>query len=975
MKKILLLLLLISGYCHAQTYPPRYTGINHSYVWPNGIFRTGLHAPSGASAALTTGQWTGAGALFVDTSGGGIGLYYYNGLNWIRLRDTTEAGGGGSGTVTSVATGYGLSGGTITTSGTLVADTAVGAGLFPWQRWLKVRDSLAAVLSGISGSPGGSNTQYQYNNSSAFGGTNMTYNNSTGATTLTGSSNTPQFKILAHSGQTNSNPIFQLRTSADGDLLDIHSDYYTNLFLGVAAGSNNAFVLNTAGYDNSFIGYAAGNKNTTGYLNTVMGKRAFTENLAGVQNSAFGAGALQNSLSNFNTAVGYHSQFGLTSGNSNTSVGTEALLYDSSGLQNTAVGRSALQNGTSGSFNTAVGAYSLVSSNGGSNTCVGINTLYSNTAGTGNVAMGVNAGYGATGSYNVFLGRQSGRGITGDQNVIIGDNTGYNASSRSNRLMIDNSSTNNPLIDGDFAADTLTINGSLGVGAAPVASSLLNLSSTTKGFLTPRMTATQRTSISSPATGLEVYDTDSLKKFVYNGSAWKSLANTTDIPAVSTPTLQQVLTAGPDLTTDHALDFGGNNVSIDGGNVISISSNGAGTGSQRVEFNAVNSTNGQSSRLEVWGDSIIVKPGTGGVISIDSLRTLAAGDDEMMTWNPRTKVVSHQAIPSGGSLTIGTSPITSGSTKRILYDSAGTLSSNASLAWDIANKRLGVGTDAPTFAIHQYENTTETTNAGIKIENAGNGDAAIHFARASTNYTIGLDQSNSSRFYISASTALGTNNGVIVASDGKVGLNGAAPAAGVTFGAGSASAFSAPTKYTSGTLNTTAEAGANEYNGNFYDTKVNAVRFARGGTLNVNTTDVGNVGTGVDDLQSFPVPAGALSADGDFMEYEFVITFAANANNKTVRVVYGATEVYNSTAQAQNGGTMIISGRIVRTSATTQDVTARVSVDGTLYTDIANYTTAAETLSGAVILKDTGEATSDNDIISKILTVKFGATN
>jgi hypothetical protein len=41
------------------------------------------------------------------------------------LRDVRNSGGGGSGTVTSVATGYGLSGGTITTSGTLVADTSV----------------------------------------------------------------------------------------------------------------------------------------------------------------------------------------------------------------------------------------------------------------------------------------------------------------------------------------------------------------------------------------------------------------------------------------------------------------------------------------------------------------------------------------------------------------------------------------------------------------------------------------------------------------------------------------------------------------------------------------------------------------------------------------------------------------------------------------------------------------------------------
>ena len=55
-------------------------------------------------------------------------------------------------------------------------------------------------------------------------------------------------------------------------------------------------------------------------------------------------------------------------------------------------------------------------------------------------------------------------------------------------------------------------------------SAMLELNSTTKGLLLPRMTAAQRTDISTPATGLLVYQTDSTTGlYVYNGSAWDAV--------------------------------------------------------------------------------------------------------------------------------------------------------------------------------------------------------------------------------------------------------------------------------------------------------------------------------------------------------------------------------------------------------------------------------------------------------------------
>jgi hypothetical protein len=59
--------------------------------------------------------------------------------------------------------------------------------------------------------------------------------------------------------------------------------------------------------------------------------------------------------------------------------------------------------------------------------------------------------------------------------------------------------------------------------ASPNASAQFQINSTTRGFLPPVMTTTQKNAIASPASGLVVYDNTTNKLQCYNGSTWNDL--------------------------------------------------------------------------------------------------------------------------------------------------------------------------------------------------------------------------------------------------------------------------------------------------------------------------------------------------------------------------------------------------------------------------------------------------------------------
>lgn len=66
--------------------------------------------------------------------------------------------------------------------------------------------------------------------------------------------------------------------------------------------------------------------------------------------------------------------------------------------------------------------------------------------------------------------------------------------------------------------------GQTGLGtASPNASAMLDITSTTRGFLPPRMTTAQRDAISTPADGLILYNSTTNKLQVRAASSWIDL--------------------------------------------------------------------------------------------------------------------------------------------------------------------------------------------------------------------------------------------------------------------------------------------------------------------------------------------------------------------------------------------------------------------------------------------------------------------
>jgi hypothetical protein len=360
-----------------------------------------------------------------------------------------------------------------------------------------------------------------------------------------------------------------------------------NIGLGAGAQPQNcrvgqsALAANTTGNFNVALGSGALNLNSSGNSNTAIGQNSMQYNTSGSGNVALGVNALNANLTtNFNTAIGV-SALAATTTASNTAVGHSSLRYNVGGTFNVAIGTNAgatfgagYTNMTTVNNSIFIGLDARAAANAQTNQIVigtaaiglGSNTTVLGNSSTAFTSIFGNVGIGTTTNAGFKLDVNGTARVSG--NFLGGNGSYYNTASQT---IASTSSASHAYFEvssasGSYGAITFTKAGSLStmwnVGAdnsnnfyifrhginreifkifessknigidetaatatfTDVSSAKLFINSTTKGFLPPRMTTTQKNAIATPAVGLVVYDTTLAKLCLYT-TTWETITS------------------------------------------------------------------------------------------------------------------------------------------------------------------------------------------------------------------------------------------------------------------------------------------------------------------------------------------------------------------------------------------------------------------------------------------------------------------
>ncbi|MDX1923257.1 MAG: tail fiber domain-containing protein [Alphaproteobacteria bacterium] len=478
---------------------------------------------------------------------------------------------------------------------------------------------------------------------------------------------------------------------------------------------------------------------------------------------------------------------------------------------------------------------------------------------------------------------------------------------------------------GQFAWD-LT-NHSLGIGTnAPSTKAVLDLTSTTKGFLPPRMTTAQRDAIASPTAGLQIYNTTTNAVNVYNGTAWGavgggggSIATDTDVTLTSV--------ANNDILRYDSGTSKWKNVNI--GTAMStttmqstwpdaIQCYGT-TGSSTAYYKWRNTSTGQVNYNIGYGAS-----GAELIISFNSSGTVTSANDVLgSSWSGwyETNCSVGATITNlyatgrafnfiGSSLASAAAP--SGGIQ--FNNGSGVLAGDTSFIWDNTNKRLGIGTATPSQLLEvrkdqagaatiakvinanatsgsqaRFDLATVTANAYSIMSMTENGGGVASFEISTgdgvTNgmyFTAGSTVTNQPIIFRQA-----TNERMRINSSGAVGIGTNAPVASALLDITSTAKGFLPPRMTTAQRDAIASPVAGL---EIYNTTTNAPNYYNGtawsavggggssqwttGAGNVIYYNTANVGIGT------ATPAAALDVVGD-IQYTGVITDISDKRLKT----------------------------------------------------------------------------------------------
>jgi hypothetical protein len=197
---------------------------------------------------------------------------------------------------------------------------------------------------------------------------------------------------------------------------------------------NGTRFLHNFGTANTFLGENAGNFTVSGIQNAAFGAEALLNNSSGDFNTAVGFGALRvNTSGSGNTATGRAALVLNNTGSNNTATGSLALQQNISGLNNTATGYNALNRNISGQSNTALGYQALFNNTAGSNNIAVGESAGVNATGSNNIYLGANVSGVADESNTIYVGNPDvqtktviagirGTTVTGGEMVVVDAN-------------------------------------------------------------------------------------------------------------------------------------------------------------------------------------------------------------------------------------------------------------------------------------------------------------------------------------------------------------------------------------------------------------------------------------------------------------------------------------------------------------------------------------------------------------------------
>ncbi len=336
--------------------------------------------------------------------------------------------GGGTGVASTTAYAV-LCGGT-TSTGALQSVSGLGTSTYVLTS--NGADALPTwqAAAGGSGSPGGSDTQLQYNNSGAFAGVTGATSNGTIVTLTSPTFITPALGTVASgvisactsTSMTMVTPILGTPTSGTLTNCTLPVGGITGLGTGVAT------MLATPSSAN--LASAITDETGSGALVFATSPTLVTPALGTIAsgNLSAGTGSLA-SLTTITTSAditinGLTVGKGLAAVASNTAFGVSCLASITSGVDVVAIGNAAMDVATTYSASIAIGTDALGAATTGANgrsVAIGHQALKTGTTFTGNVAVGWQSLLVATGSSNTSLGSACANNLTtGQQCVIIG---------------------------------------------------------------------------------------------------------------------------------------------------------------------------------------------------------------------------------------------------------------------------------------------------------------------------------------------------------------------------------------------------------------------------------------------------------------------------------------------------------------------------------------------------------------------------